>query len=72
MPNDRLVKEELLTHADTIKAEVARKIAEERYEEFDIKRKIAEVIKADEEDLKELEEMEKRLLNNKDDKGKSC
>ncbi|HRR02602.1 MAG TPA: RhuM family protein, partial [Treponemataceae bacterium] len=60
-------EEELLTHAGTIKAEVARKIAEERYEEFDKKRKIAEVIKADEEDLKELEEMEKRLLSNKDE-----
>ena len=58
-------EEELLTHAGTIKAEVARKIAEERYEEFDKKRKIAEAIKADEEDLKELEEIEKRLLNKK-------
>jgi hypothetical protein len=65
-------EEELLTHAGTIKAEVAKKIAEERYEEFDKKRKIAEVIKADEEDLRELEEIEKRLLKNKDDKGKSC
>jgi len=64
-------EEELLTHAGTIKAEVARKIAEERYDEFDNKRKITEAKKADEEDLKELEEMEKRLLDNKDDKGKS-
>ncbi len=60
-------EEELLTHAGTIKAEVAKKIAEERYEEFDKKRKIAEVIKADEEDLRELEEIEKRLLKNKDE-----
>ena len=65
-------EEKLLTHAGTVKAEVAKKIAEERYEKFDKKRKIAEAKKADEEDLKELEEMEKRLLNNKDDKGKSC
>ena len=65
-------EEELLTHAGTVKAEVAKKIAEERYDEFDKKRKIAEAKKADEEDLMELEEMEKRLLNNKDDKGKSC
>lgn len=61
-------EEKLLTHAGTVKAEVAKKIAEERYEVFDKKRKIAEAKKADEEDLKELEEIEKRLLNNKDDK----
>jgi len=64
-------EEELLTHAGTVKAEVAKKIAEERYDEFEKKRKIAEAKKADEEDLKELEEMEKRLLNNRDNKGKS-
>jgi len=63
-------EEALLTHAGTVKAEVAKKIAEERYDEFDKKRKITEAKKADEEDLKELEEMEKRLLNNKDDNGK--
>ena len=64
-------EEEILTHSGTVKAEVAKKIAEERYDEFEKKRKIAEAKKADEEDLKELEEMEKRLLNNRDDKGKS-
>jgi len=62
-------EEDLLTHAGTVKAEVAKKIAEERYEEFDKKRKIAEAKKEDEEDLKELEEIEKRLLENK--KGKT-
>lgn len=60
-------EEELLTHVGTVKAEVAKKIAEKRYDDFDKKRKIAEAKKADEEDLKELEEMEKRLLNNRDD-----
>jgi len=65
-------EEDLLTHAGTVKAEVAKKVAEERYEEFDKKRKIAEARKADEDDLKELEEMEKRLLTIKDDAGKSC
>jgi len=64
-------EEALLTHSGTVKAEVAKKIAEERYDEFEKKRKIAEAKKADEEDLKELEEMEKRLLNNRDNKGKS-
>ncbi len=63
-------EEELLTHAGTVKAEVAKKTAEERYEAFDKKRKIAEAEKADEEDLKELEEMEKRLLDNKDGKDR--
>jgi len=58
-------EEDLLTHAGTVKAEVAKKIAEDRYEEFDKKRKVAEAKKADEEDLKELEEIEKRLLENK-------
>jgi hypothetical protein len=58
-------EEDLLTHAGTIKAEVAKAIAEDRYEEFDKKRKIAEAKKADQEDMKVLEEMEKRLLKNK-------
>jgi hypothetical protein len=58
-------EEDLLTHAGTIKAEVAKKIAEERYEAFDKKRKIAEAKISDEEDLKELEEIEKRLLEHK-------
>jgi len=49
--------------------EVAKKIAEDRYEEFDKKRKIAEAKNADKEDLKELEEIEKRMLENK--KGKT-
>jgi len=59
-------EQELLTHAGKVMAEVAGKIAEERYEEFDKNRKIEEARKADEEDLKELEEIEKRLLENKD------
>jgi hypothetical protein len=55
-------EQELLTHAGKVKAEVAKKIAEERYDEFDKKRKKAEVIAADEEDIKELEEFEKKIL----------
>lgn len=58
-------EEELLTHAGTVKAEVAKKTAEERYEAFDKKRKIAEAKIANEEDLKELEEIEKRLFEHK-------
>ncbi|NCB46111.1 MAG: hypothetical protein BWY02_02256 [bacterium ADurb.Bin157] len=58
-------EEDLLTQAGTVKAEVAKKIAEERYEAFDKKRKIAEAKISDVEDLKELEEIEKRLLEHK-------
>lgn len=58
-------EQELLTHAGKIKAEVAKKITEERYEEFDSNRKKSEAMAADEEDLKELEEIEKRLLKDK-------
>jgi hypothetical protein len=58
-------EQELLSHAGKVKAEVAKKIAEDRYEAFDKKRKQAEALAADEADLKELEELEKRLLKNK-------
>jgi hypothetical protein len=47
-------EEDLLTHAGTIKAEVAKKVAEERYEAFDKKRKLAEAKNADEEDMRKL------------------
>lgn len=58
-------EQELLTHAGKIKAEVAKKIAEDRYEEFDQIRKRDEALAADEEDLKEIEEIQKRLLENR-------
>ena len=47
---------ELLTHAGKVKAEVAHKIAEQRYEEFDNMRRAEDALTADSEDLKELEE----------------
>ena len=53
-------EQELLTHAGKVKAEVAKKLTEERYEQFDKKRKIEEAKKADKEDIKELEEYLKR------------
>jgi hypothetical protein len=56
----------LLTHAGKIKAEVAKKIAEERYEAFDKKRKKEEALASDREDIRELEELEKKLIENKD------
>lgn len=61
-------EQELLTHAGKVRAEVAKRIAEERYEEFDKKRKKVEALAADEEDLKELEEIGKKLLKNRDNK----
>lgn len=59
-------EQELLTHAGKVKAEVAKKIADDRYEEFDQKRKKAEALIADEEDIKQLEEIEKQLLDKRD------
>ncbi|MCP5452972.1 MAG: virulence RhuM family protein [Spirochaetaceae bacterium] len=56
---------ELLKHAGKVKAEVAKRIAEQRYDEFDARRRAEEAIAADNEDLKELEELEKRLQEHK-------
>lgn len=53
---------ELLSHSGKVKAEVAKQIAEDRYEVFDKKRKKMEAIEADREDLRELEELEKSLI----------
>ena len=58
-------EQEILTHAGKVKAEVAKKIAKTRYVKFDNKRKRAEALAADEEDLKQLEEIEKKLLENR-------
>ena len=55
-------EQELLTHAGEVKAEVAKKIAKDRYEDFDNKRKKAKALAADEEDLKQIEEIERKLL----------
>lgn len=61
-------EQELLTHAGKVKAEVAKKIAEDRYEAFNKKRKTVEARAADEEDLRELEQLEKKLLEKRDKK----
>jgi hypothetical protein len=55
---------ELLTHAGKVKAEVAQKLAEERYEEFSRKRNVDDALDADKEDLAKLEEIQKRLIEN--------
>ena len=58
-------EQELLTHAGKAKAEVGKYTSETRYEEFDKKRKKQEAIEADNEDIKALEEFEKRLIEKK-------
>ena len=47
--------------------EVAQNLAAERYDEFDSKRKEAEAIAADEEDIRELEILEKKLKKSEGD-----
>jgi len=61
-------EQELLIHAGKVKAEVAKKIAEYRYEAFNQKRKTAEALDADEADLRELEQLEKKLLKKRGNK----
>ena len=61
-------EQELLTHAGKVKADVAKRTAEDKYEEFDRKRKVEEAEKADEENIRELEKIEKRLLEDDDKK----
>lgn len=51
--NDR----ELLAHAGSVRAEVAKKLAEQRYDEFDAKRKAAEARAADAHEFAELEKL---------------
>ncbi len=63
-------EQELLTHAGKVKAGVAKKIADDRYEEFDQKRKKAEALIADEEDIKQFEEIVVKQLLDKRDDGK--
>ena len=58
-------EQKLLTNAGKIKAEVAHKLALERYEIFDKNRKKAEALAADEEDFKEIEAIQKKLLQQK-------
>lgn len=52
---------DLLTHAGKMQMEVAQRLAAERYDVFDAKRKQAEVIAADEEDIAALEQFAKEI-----------
>ena len=49
----------VLTHAGSLRMDVAQKLAAERFEKFDANRRTAEAIAADKADIAELEEMEK-------------
>lgn len=50
---------DVLTHAGRLQMDVAQKLAVERFEMFDTKRRTAEALAADEADIAQLEEMEK-------------
>lgn len=58
-------EQELLTHAGKVRIEVAKKLALERFEEFDLKRKALEAQAADEEDLEKLERIAEATKKNK-------
>lgn len=64
--NDR----EVLTHAGKLRADVAAKLALERYESFDAARREAERRAADDEDMAALEETERALGRNGREKKK--
>lgn len=52
---------DLLTHAGKMQMEVAQRLAAERYDVFDAKRKQAEAIAADDEDIAALEQIAKEI-----------
>ncbi len=51
---------DLLTHAGTIQMKIAQTLAAERYDTFDDKRRKSAVLAADEQDIQELEALEKK------------
>jgi len=52
---------DVLTHAGRLRMDVAQKLAVERFEAFDAKRRAGEALAADEADIAELEEIEKAV-----------
>ena len=54
-------EKDLLTHSGKLQMAVAQQLAAKKYDEFDQKRKQEEALAADEEDIKELEDIEKGL-----------
>lgn len=60
---------DVLTHAGRLRMDVAQKLAIERFEEFDARRRTAEALAADEADIVELEEIEKAATGRKKGAG---
>jgi hypothetical protein len=60
---------DVLTHAGKLRMDVAQKLAAERFEAFDAKRRAVEALAADEADIAELEEMEKAAKGRKNGGG---
>ncbi len=56
---------DVLTHAGKIRAELAEKLALERYEQFDAARRLVERVAADDEDMAALEHLEKTVAEKK-------
>ena len=54
---------ELLTHAGTVSAKVAKALAEDRYTAFDAERRRQEALAADEDDARALRELEQKMEN---------
>ena len=54
-------EQDLLTHAGQVEAKVAKALAEDRYDEFNLQRKEIEAMDADGEDIREIEELIKKL-----------
>lgn len=54
---------ELLTHSGTVRAKVAKALAEERYDAFDAERRHQQAIAADEDDARILRELEQKTEN---------
>ncbi len=62
-------EQKILTHSGQVEAKVAKALAEKRYDEFNTKRKKAEAIEANYEDIKEIEELSNKLVSGKKEKN---
>lgn len=60
---------ELLTHAGTLRTDVAEKLALEHYESFDAARREAARLAADESDIAELQDVQKAAAKKQQNKG---
>ncbi|WP_281362358.1 RhuM family protein [Pararobbsia alpina] len=61
---------EILTHAGKVSAQVAERLALERYAEFDYRRRTAERLAADAEDVDALEQIERQLEKKSEERKK--